>query len=220
MQCPRCGARDRHRLLAVYLEAASPVARARPRILHVAPESSVAIVLERLGHAGYRSVDVEPGAADTAADITDLPFGEGSFDLVICSHVLEHVADDRRALSELARVVSERGEVLLLTPVNHELETTIEDAAASADERRRRFGQHDHVRIYGTDLVERIRAAGLVASRFDAGDVDERLRRHAGLRRDFGAYGLRNELFACAPAPRGPAVTVRDQWTGSRRRGR
>ena len=217
-QCPRCGARDRHRLLAVYLETASPVARGRPRVLHVAPESSVAIVLERLGWSGYRSVDLEPGVADVAADLTALPFADRSFDLVICSHVLEHVADDRRALAELARVVSERGEVLVLTPLDHRLEATIEDPAASAEERRRRFGQGDHVRIYGADLLERIRAAGLAASRFDADQVAEPLRRRAGLRGEFGAHGLRNELFACTPAPLVPAVTVRDQWTPRRHR--
>jgi SAM-dependent methyltransferase len=213
-RCPRCGARDRHRLLAVYLETESPVAGAQPRVLHVAPESSVAIVLERLGCSEYRSVDLEPGAAERAADVTDLPFADRSFDLVVCSHVLEHVADDRRALSELARVVSGRGEVLLLTPMSHDLERTVEDPAASAIERRRRFGQADHVRVYGVDLIERIRAAGLAARRFDADDVDEDRRRRAGIRGEFGAHGLRNELFACVAAARAGAVTVRDQWSG------
>lgn len=173
------------------------MARDRPRVLHVAPEPAVRWVVERLDRASYVSVDAQPGAADLAADVEALPFRDGSFDLVICSHVLEHVTDDRRALAELARVVSERGEVLLLTPLNHDFPATIEDPSAAPQERLARFGQEDHVRIYGRDLPARIEAAGLRVRRYDAGDIAERRRRAAGLGLDFGAHGLRNELFAC-----------------------
>jgi len=151
------------------------------------------VALERAARRlhGLRPVRVRPDEP--------LPFDDASFDLVICSHVLEHVTDDRRALAEFARVVSQRGEVLLLTPLNHDLAKTLEDASAAPLERLARFGQEDHVRIYGRDLPARIEAAGLQVRRYDAGDVEKRRRRRAGLELDFGAYGLRNELFACSP---------------------
>ena len=199
LQCPRCGARDRHRLLALYLERESAVARSRPRVLHVAPEPAVRWVLERLGLSSYVSVDLEAGAAEVVADLTALPFGAHSFDLVICSHVLEHVADDRKALAELARVVSERGEVVILTPLSYELEATIEDPSLPPAERLERFGQEDHVRIYGRDLVTRIEAAGLRPRRFDTGDLDEHSRHRAALASGLHVHGVRNELFACSP---------------------
>ena len=199
LQCPRCGARDRHRLLALYLERESPVARAGPRVLHVAPEPAIRWVLERLGLESYVSVDLEPGAAEVVGDLTALPFGDRSFDLVVCSHVLEHIADDQRALAELARVVAERGEVVILTPLSYELAATVEDPSLPPAERRERFGQEDHVRIYGPDLVARIEAAGLRPRRFDPGDLDERTRRRAALGTDLDVRGLRNELFTCTP---------------------
>jgi hypothetical protein len=87
--------------------------------------------------------------------------------------------------------------VLILTPVSHELAATLEDPALPPEERRRRFGQEDHVRIYGRDLLARIEAVGLRPRRFGADDLDERARRRAALRADLGAYGLRNELFIC-----------------------
>ena len=212
LQCPRCGARDRHRLLALYLETASPVARAHPRVLHVSPEPSIRMVLDRLAPSSYVSVDLDPGAAELTADVTDLPMATASSDLVICSHVLEHVPDDGLALAELARVVAAGGEVVLLTPLNHGLAATIEDPRAPTAERRRRFGQEDHVRIYGRDLADRIRAAGLVPRTFDADDVDAGSRARAGLGRDFGAHGLRNELFACSPADQTGGATPTRSW--------
>ena len=94
----------------------------------------------------------------------DLP--DGSFDLILCSYVLEHVPDDRAAMSELRRVLAPGGLCLVLTPYRPEA-TTYEDASITAPlDRMVAFGQQDHVRIYGADLAERLRGAGL--------DVDDR----------------------------------------------
>jgi SAM-dependent methyltransferase len=152
----------------------------------------------------YTSVDLEPGRADLAADVTDLPLPARAFDLVICSHVLEHVADDAAALSELARVTAVDGEALLLTPVSYALEATAEDPDAGPEDRRRRFGQDDHVRVYGRDFPERVAAAGLVASTYSPDDLTMEARTRWGLSRTEFPYSLRNEIYAARPAVGAP----------------
>jgi hypothetical protein len=80
------------------------------------------------------------------------------------------VADDRQALRELHRVLAPGGWALLLVPIT--AEQTVEDASVTDPaERERRFGQHDHVRRYGIDFADRLRAAGFNAHIFQAGDV-------------------------------------------------
>ncbi len=202
LRCPRCGARDRHRLLAIYLSDVSEIARGGPRILHFAPEGAIQRVLDALAPRSYVSVDLEPGRAQVQADIVDLPFDDASFDLLLCSHVLEHVPDDRRALAEIARVLAPGGEALIQTPVDPRLEVTIEDPALGPDERRHAFGQDDHVRVYGSNLRDRIAEAGLGCRAFTSGELPARRRREASLEPAVG--GPRNEIYICSPARRSP----------------
>lgn len=57
-----------------------------------------------------------PGASFLQADAYDLPFASGSYDLVLCLEVLEHLPEPERALREIRRV-SRRG---CLLSVPHE----------------------------------------------------------------------------------------------------
>ncbi len=93
-------------------------------------------------------------------DITQLPFAENYFDLIICYHVLEHVTDDRRAMSELFRVLKSGGVVLLQVPFSEN--ETLEDSSITSPEKRKKlFGQEDHVRYYGRrDFVSRLQQTG------------------------------------------------------------
>jgi SAM-dependent methyltransferase len=92
-------------------------------------------------------------------DITDIDLPDSSFDIIYCSHVLEHVADDRKAMSELVRVLKPGGWALIQVPVSKD--GTIEDPSITdPDERERLFYQGDHVRLYGLDIADRLAAAG------------------------------------------------------------
>jgi SAM-dependent methyltransferase len=139
------------------------------RVLHFAPEDGIWRHFRRSPQ--YVTADLEPGVrVMKTMSVESLPFADASFDLLICSHVLEHVTDDRRALAEFRRVLGPEGRALLQHPVLSTLETTREDPTVTdPKERERLFWQDDHVRLYGRDFVDRVRAAG-----FDVEQVDYR----------------------------------------------
>jgi SAM-dependent methyltransferase len=191
--CLRCGSLERHRALAIYLREAGLPGSA-DEVLHFAPEVSVSRHLAA-APGGYVSTDLKPGAATVAADITALPFEDGRFGLVVCSHVLEHVPGERAALAELRRVCAGDGLVLVMVPRDLSLETTDEDPSVTDPaERRRRFLQEDHVRLYGRDLEARLDAAG-----FDVTAATPAVEQ--GPERAL-LFGLRpeDEVFSCRPA--------------------
>lgn len=68
-----------------------------------------ATLRSRLGADGGR-----PALA--AAEARTLCFGEGTFDWVVSSHLIEHFADPHRHVSELARVLRPQGTAFVLTP--------------------------------------------------------------------------------------------------------
>jgi SAM-dependent methyltransferase len=199
--CPRCGSRARHRVLWLALERWGVTERRGLRILHMAPEHGLEARLRALPGARYLSADLAHPRAMEHFDLEEIPHADGAFDLVVCSHVLEHVADDARAIAELRRVTAPDGELLVMVPFDASREATLEDPAiVGAAERRSAYWAADHVRLYGTDLADRLGGPGLAVEmdRF-AIECDEATRARYGLRRD-------EILFRCrpvAPASRG-----------------
>ena len=161
-RCPGCGALERHRTLWIFLRDELGLERLRGRMLHVAPE----VVFERkfvaLPDLEYIRGDLAPQRPGIRRlDVTAIDFPDNAFDLIVINHVLEHVADDRRAIAELRRVLRPAGTVIMQHPYDESLAQTYEDSSiVSKAERRRHFGQADHVRLYGRDFVERLRAGG------------------------------------------------------------
>jgi SAM-dependent methyltransferase len=166
--CPRCKSSARERLMWLFL---SRVKNPGDAILHVAPERNLAKKLKR---PGYVSGDIKSGVGNILLDIQDLPFQEASFDTVICSHVLEHVIDDRRAFAELYRVLKPGGTALLQVPFSYE--HSIEDPAVPPEDRAEVFGQSDHVRLYGyEDFLARAARTGFEAEpRFPSDFLSEK----------------------------------------------
>ena len=165
-RCPGCGAMERHRLVALWI-AQHRERLAQAVVLHFAPEHALSRLLRPLARQ-YITADIDPGRADVALDIEAIDRPDASVDVVVCNHVLEHV-DDRRALSELRRVLRPGGLALLTFPIVEGWERTYEDdGCRDPAERRRRFGQSDHVRYYGRDVRDRIRQAGFALEEFTA----------------------------------------------------
>lgn len=135
-------------------------------LLHVAPERFYFDRFREDPRVRYTAIDLfAPGytypEGTINMDITRLEFPDATFDAVICSHVLEHVHDDRLAMRELRRVLKPGGWAIIQVPRRKGLEHTDEDITITdPQERFRRFGQADHFRIYGTDLKERLSGAG------------------------------------------------------------
>lgn len=167
-RCPRCGAFERHRLLWLYLRRRTDFFTARLAVLDVAPVWYIQHRCRRLPNLDYLSVDLESPVAMRHMDLTALALPDRSFDCILCIHVLEHVADEARALAELQRVLKPGGWALLQVPLDGRLEHTREDpAVCDPVERRRRFGHPDHLRRYGRDYPERLRRAGFAVTADD-----------------------------------------------------
>lgn len=108
--------------------------------------------------AGYLTADLLL-PADEKMDITGIQHPDDSFDVVYCSHVLEHVPDDRKAMREFYRVLKPSGWAIFMIPIT--VDKTVEDPTITdPQERLRLFGQDDHVRRYGPDFVDRLQEAG------------------------------------------------------------
>jgi SAM-dependent methyltransferase len=159
--CPRCNSLERQRLLYCYLRERTNLFTEQLSVLHFAPEDCLRQSLRHLANLAYLSADLAAGAAMMTMDITDIGFPDASFDVILCSHVLEHVADDRRAMRELHRVLKPGGWAILQVPLDESREMTFEDPTVTdPGERERLFGQWDHVRVYGRDYPVRLREAG------------------------------------------------------------
>ena len=161
--CAGCGALERHRLVWLYLLNETDLfgGTERRRMLHVAPEPVLEQRLRDEPLIDYLSADLDAGVAQEQMDITDIHYPDSSFDVIYCSHVFEHVPDDAQAMRELCRVLRPDGWAILQVPI---LLQRTDEAPTMTDpeERLRRFAQHDHVRAYGPDYADRLRAAGFV----------------------------------------------------------
>jgi len=161
-------------------------------ILHFAPELSLQDNLRAIEGTRYVSADLSPfSLAERRVDITDIPFGDATVDFGLCNHVLEHVTDDRRAMTELVRVLKPTGVAIMQHPVDRGRERTFEDVTVTSPrERDRVYGQRDHVRIYGRDFTDRLTAAGFEVEVKDFfRDLD---------RSEIARYGLADEpIYLC-----------------------
>ena len=162
------------------------------RFLHIAPERFFVRMFSEAAGDRYLTADLRGTGVMESMDITDIAWPDGTFDVIYCSHVLEHVVDDRQAMRELCRVLAPGGWAMLNVPIT--ANETFEDfSVTDPRERIRQFGQKNHVRRYGPDYMDRLTAAGFEVRRISVGDLVEA----ANIER----YGLADvasgDLFYC-----------------------
>ena len=164
--CPNCKSVERTRIFWKYLHSIPGFMDTPRKILHVAPEKQLFRLFASNPNFDYVAVDkftegysYPEGTRDM--DITEIDFPDNSFDFVLCSHVLEHIPDDLKAMRELFRVMKTGGWGILQVPIDLNRQTTYEDSSiTSPEERKSAFGQFDHVRWYGLDYKDRLASAG------------------------------------------------------------
>lgn len=168
--CWYCGSYERTRAYKLYLSDYIEGLDHKIKFLHIAPEEQLYQFLYKNPCIDYIAGDKRmpgyyypQGVVDI--DILKLPYEDQSFDFVMCSHVLEHIKDDRTAITELNRVLKSGGLGIIQVPIDENLDITDEetfDENLTPDERFVRFGQYDHVKLYGKDFFDRLRMGGFM----------------------------------------------------------
>jgi len=174
--CPLCGAADRDRLYALFLQEHLPKVSSptEATVIDFAPSPPLSEFIRRLTTAlpqkfRYRTADLLMDNVNDPIDITNMPsYPDESIDFFVCSHVLEHVSDDRQALRELYRILNVGGRGILMVPIVLTLDEVDEDPSVTdVAERWRRFGQWDHVRLYSkAGFLARVHEVGFAVQQF------------------------------------------------------
>ena len=164
-KCPNCTALERHRLQFLVLQT---VLRDKKidhlKMLHVAPETFFQeFFSQRFGQ--YETADLKMKSADHIVDLQSLPFNDHTYDFVFASHVLEHVPDDKKAISEIRRILKPNGMAILPVPIYSG--KTVEFSEPDPNE----FG---HVRAPGLDYFDRYERYFSKVERFDSGSQPEK----------------------------------------------
>ena len=161
------GARERHRFIWHYLETQTNLFRGnRLKLLHISPEYCFYKKLKDKKNIRYFPVDkFEPGydyfSLTKDFDLLNPSLLPEQYDFIICNHVLEHIIDDKTAISNLYKVLKIGGTAIVSVPILANNAPTYEDySIISPKERIKYFGQWDHVRYYGTDIENRFFDAG------------------------------------------------------------
>lgn len=152
--CPFCLSSDRERLYLIFLEQHFEQGKkTKYSILDFAPTESFARYLRNRKGVSYTSADLFRGDVDMKIDLCDMKeIQDRTYDIIICSHVLEHVPDPEKAISELKRVLADDGLAVIMVPVFIDVKEKIENKQhTSANDRLKFYGQEDHVRLYSRE---------------------------------------------------------------------
>jgi methyltransferase family protein len=195
--CPNCDAFDRERLTTLYLDRAfqSYDRNRRYRLVEFAPAWALHKAIKRHSFIDYRTADLmRPDVHDRGVDLTDMRgYADETFDVFLCSHMLEHIRDDARAMRELRRILKPDGFGIVLVPLVAGLDETQEDPAIeTVADRWRLYGSGDHIRQYGKrDFLDRLAAAGFAVEQVGMDFFGREAFRRAGIAENSVLYVVR-----------------------------
>ena len=167
--CPYDLTLERHRLMWLYLRDQSNFFNAEKLdVLHIAPEQCFHARFKAQKNLSYLTGDLVSPIADMHFDLHHIPLEDNQFDVVFCNHVLEHVDDVNKCISELYRVMKPGGWGIMQVPQDFDRQVTYEDPTiTSPKDREIHFWQKDHVRLFGLDYPQWLERAGFTVSEFD-----------------------------------------------------
>ena len=156
--CPKCGSLPRNRLLMLGISERQFVT-GNDRMLHFAPEPCITNRLRALAKE-YVTADLDPAGVDRQENIEALSFADNSWDVIFCSHVLEHV-DHHKALAELYRALVPGGKLLAFFPIVEGWTGDYENPDVKSEHLRGiHFGKSNHLRRFGRDVRKAFEQAG------------------------------------------------------------
>lgn len=165
VKCPKCNSKDRHRLIWLFFTRKTTLfADRNHQFLHIAPEKCFIPKFTQHFGGNYIRGDLHKPQAAVHLDITELPFADQTFDYTYCSHVLEHVEKDTAAMREFYRTLKPNGSLIIMVPLNKSGITYEDPSIVTPQDREQHFGQHDHLRHYGLDIVDRLRDSGFAVN--------------------------------------------------------
>ncbi len=193
-RCMQCGALERHRFAWLFFQKMTNLFDGKfKKMLHVGAERGFEPKLRKQLGTGYITADLFDPRADVKMDITDIQYSDNVFDVIYCSHVLEHVQDDKKAMREFFRVLKPGGWAILLVPILNGDHPTFENPEiVTPEERLAIYGQEDHVRKYGNDYIDRLRESGFTVRKYNVPELfDAQQRKQMGLTDSCG------DIFFC-----------------------
>ncbi|MBU1633910.1 class I SAM-dependent methyltransferase [bacterium] len=174
--CPVCGAYERHRFAWYFLYNSTDLFNKSPKkILHIAPNPIIREKLSNQKQLLYIYGDLSTIDALVTFDLVNLPFSDNRFDIIICSHILEHIPNDHKAINEIFRVLKRNGFALIAIPIT--AEKTYEDpTVTTSEDRLKKYGQVDHVRRYGFDFIDRLKKSGFMVKTISSIQINNEIR--------------------------------------------
>ncbi|MCR5059892.1 MAG: methyltransferase domain-containing protein [Saccharofermentans sp.] len=188
--CDFCRSAPRHRIIAEWAEDNISLLQSS-KILYFAPELSMMLWF-RKNRIRVKTADLYDPRTDLKLDITALDLPDGSEDIVFCNHILEHVSDYSKALSELHRVIRKGGRLIISFPIDPDTDIVREGNGCSVEERIRLFGQNDHLRVFGKNSGRLLEDAGFEVDVIDVNAMPENIMPVTGPA-DYDA----NVIFCC-----------------------
>lgn len=165
--CPNCEANDRIRWIDYVIENYSDMYIKEKSILHIAPEKIIRNKIRKVNKERYITGDIQEGVADYVVDIMDMNYPNEYFDYVILNHVMEHVPDEKKAFEEIIRCLKSQGILMISFPISLKQKTYENIAVQSEQQRLEHYGQKDHCRLYGLDVMERISSYGFIVREYN-----------------------------------------------------